>query len=287
MKNEFIKQCYKSDLNYTVHYVYGKNTDRAYNDKLHYDTDLTIAYFKEMTGNIKIEGNTYDLASGDIIILNYDELHCVNIKSEFCERIILYLNESIYKKYNQELNNLFEIFYNRKHGEDNLIRAKTVKEKGLDVLMGEIYEYSAWQNSVGELIALGKITQLLSKLKSKEFEYSESCCTNNSIIDKVLKYISLHFTEELSCDSIAEQMHLSKYYLNRLFKETVGISIWNYIINRRILYFNELVRQNNYIENACIQAGFNNYSNFYRIYKKRTGISPQEFKRSITKNTAS
>ena len=286
MKNDFIKQFYKSDLNFSVHYVYGRNTNSAYSDKLHYDTDLTVAYFKEATGTIKIEGNTYDLASGDIIILNYDELHCVSIESEFCERITLYLNESIYKNYEEEIIDLLNVFYHKKRGEGNIIKAATVQDNGLNILLEEIYNCLTQQSTVFELVALGKITELLSRIKTTQFQNKDSktqLSTKNSVIDKTIKYINLHFLEEISCDEIAQEMYLNKYYLSKLFKENVGITLWEYIINRRILYFNDLIRQNFSIEYAYRKSGFNNYSNFYRLYKKRIGISPQDFKRNLIK----
>ena len=290
MQNEFVKRCYKSDLQYQVHYVSGRDANSAYSAQLHYDTNLTIAYFKKANGNIKIEGNSYDLTSGDIIILNYNELHCVDIQSAFCERITIYLDESIYRNYSEPVNDLLKIFYKRKRGERNLIPASAVRAHGIDVLIEEIKADSAQQEPVSELVAFGKITELLKKLNqtaSQRLESEVAVCSNDPIVEQVIKYISLHFAEDITCDSIAERIHLSKYYLGRLFKEAAGISLWNYIINRRLLYFNDLVRQNYSIEEACGNAGFRNYSNFYRLYKKRMGISPQEFKRSVTKNNGS
>lgn len=290
MQNVFVKRCYKSDLHYQVHYVSGINVTGAYSAQLHYDTDLTVAYFKKASGNIKIEGNSYELTSGDIVILNCNELHHVDIQSEFCERITIYLDESIYRNYSEPVNNLLSIFYRRKRGKGNLISASIVRAYGIDALIEEIKKYSAQQDPVSELVAFGKITELLGRLNQTADQRLESeitTCSNDPIVDKVIKYISLHFSEDITCDSIAGQMHLSKYYLGRLFKEVVGISLWNYIINRRLLNFNDLVRQNYSIEEACSKAGFRNYSNFYRLYKKRMGISPQEFKRSVVKSTAS
>lgn len=290
MQNEFLKQCYKSDLRYQVHYVSGRNVNSAYSEQLHYDTNLTVAYFKKANGNIKIEGNSYELTSGDIIILNYNELHCVDIQSEFCERITIYLDESIYRNYSEPVNDLLRIFYRRKRGERNLIPASVVRAYGIDVLIEDIKACSAQQDPVSELVAFGQITELLRRLNqtaAQQLESEIAICSNDPIVDQVIKYVSLHFAEDITCDSIAGQVHLSKYYLGRLFKDVVGISLWNYIINRRLLNFNDLIRQNCSIEEACSKVGFRNYSNFYRLYKKRMGISPQEFKRSVIKNTAS
>lgn len=286
MQNEVMKRCYKSDLHYQVHYVSGTNVNGAYSAQLHYDTDLTVAYFKKAGGNIKIEGNSYELTSGDIVILNYNELHCVDIQSDFCERITLYLNEAIYRNYKEPVNDLLNIFYSRKQVEGNLIPASIVRMFGIDVLIEEIEELSAQQDPVSELVAFGKITELLRRLNQTAFEKKKleiNTCSNNPVVDQVIKYIGLHFSEDITYESIAGQIWMSKCYLGRLFKETTGISLWNYIINRRLLNFNDLVRQNYPVEEACSKSGFRNYSNFYRLYKKRMGISPQEFKRSVTK----
>ena len=292
MENEYTKQCYESDLRYRLHYVCGKDAKAAYPDRLHYDPDLTVAYFKKVTGNIKIEGNSYELKNGDIVILNYNELHCVDIRGEDCERITLYLNESIYRNYDEAVSALLNVFHKRKQGQRNLIPSVLAKEHGLDLLIEEILRYCAQQDPVSELVAFGRITELLSELNRTVFTQKgaeDTMRTNDPVVDQVIKYVGLHFAEEITCDKIAESMHLNKYYLGRTFKKTVGITLWNYIINRRLLNFNDLIRQGHAAEEAAYLSGFRNYSNFYRLYKSRVGMSPQEFMKYTlrVKHTAS
>lgn len=284
MQGEYVKQVYKSDLGYQVQCVSGTQARRAYSAELHCDTSLTVAYFKKAEGNIKIEGNNYDLASGDMIILNYNEMHCADIQSDFCERITLYISETIYNGYAEPVNELLRIFTERNQGTQNKIPASVVKAYKLDDLLEEISLCASRQTPVSELIGLGKITEFLSTLNravAKVEQVQENTYTNNPIVNQVIQYISHHFAEDITCESIAGSMYLSKHYVGKLFKDAVGISLWNYIINRRLLHFNDLLRQNYLIEEACSLSGFHNYSNFYKLYKRRTGISPQEFKRRI------
>lgn len=282
MQNELVKRSYNSDLQYRVHYVCGKDTSSAYPSDLHYDTDLTIAWFKQGTGTIKIEGNTYLLTSGDMILLNYNELHRVELQSDFCERITLYLSETVYRTYHNALKELLQLFWNRKRGERNLIPSATVHANGLGLLLDEIYNCCTQQDPVLEFVALGKITELLRILNRTVSEQDKSVChshTQNPLIDQIIKYVGLHYTEDINCEVIAQTVHISKHYLARLFKDAVGISLWNYIINRRLLHFNDLIRQDYSVQEAAYQSGFRNYSNFYRLYKSRIGMSPQEFKK--------
>ena len=46
---------------------------------------------------------------------------------------------------------------------------------------------------------------------------------------------------------------------------------------------NDLIRRGDPVTDACFASGFKNYSNFFRLYKKHTGMTPQEFKNSIGK----
>ena len=82
---------------------------------------------------------------------------------------------------------------------------------------------------------------------------------------------------DIDCEIIAKVFRQSKYHISRKFKEITGVSLWEYVIKRRLLHFNDLIRKNHTIENACFESGFNNYSNFFRLYKKHFGISPTEF----------
>lgn len=287
MKKTFKKICYEDNSSYRLHHVTGYNVGKAYSHALHYDTGLTLAYFKHVSGNIKIEGKHYDLKDGDIIILNRDELHCVAIdNNKFCERITLFVNENILKNFDCEMNTFFDAFYNRKRGVGNHISAETAREYGLDTALEIILNHTMINDSVNSVLAICKIIELLAKLNKIISPTSPDIplpTSENPIINNIIKYINNHFTEPINCNDIAEEFHLSKYYLTRFFKETVGISLWDYVIVRRLFLFNDLVRKNYSLQEACYKVGFNNYSNFYRLYKKHMNLSPSQFKEQINK----
>lgn len=288
MKKTFEKACYKSDLRYTIHSVSGTDISKAYPVNLHYDTDLTIAYFKNARGSIRIEGNHYAIESGDIFLLNYAELHCLDLQEGPAERITLYVNEQMYQDHPIDTKRLFAAFYNRPLGLSNRIPAATAKNNSLDILTEEILMLTAKQDIVSALIAFGKITDLLVRLNHlviRDDSASDNISTNHATINQILEYANTHFAEPLSCKDIAKAVNISKFHLERIFKEHVGVSLWNYIISRRLLCFNDLVRQGISIEDACFQSGFNNYSNFYRIYKSRTGMTPRQFKKHASESS--
>ena len=57
--------------------------------------------------------------------------------------------------------------------------------------------------------------------------------------------------------------------------------LWTYVILRRIQRFNELLQQGCAAEEASRRVGFQNYSNFFRLYKKYERMTPAEYKKQL------
>lgn len=264
-----------------MHYVDGYNVGKAYSQGLHYDTRLTLAYFKKGSGCIKIEGTTHQISDGDIFIVGYDELHSTYLDNDkYAERIILYVDEKICDNFPCEKDDFFGVFHNRKRGVGNKIGADYVNRMGIDRLLEKIMEYTERGNGKDITLAICKIVELLEKLNRNIINEPENTDNvKNTVISDVIKYINNHFTENISCEVIADEFHMSKCHLMRIFKKAVGLSLWDYVISRRILFFNDLVVKGETLNDACYKSGFSNYSNFYRLYKKHMNISPNKFKK--------
>lgn len=275
MKEKFRKIRYQTNNDCSVITVNGYDIGKAYERVLHYDPNLTIAYFKKCNGKIKIEGNHYDISDGDVILLNDEEIHCVEIMPKvYCERITLYISKDMATRFNVDPKVLFSAFYKRQ----NKLLSADVNNHGIDVIIEEILKLSKDKNDRNSVIASCKCIELMFALADAQTPDTASGTTHNDTVKKVLEYLNKNFSKITDCDEISSKFHLSKFYLSRLFSENVGVSLWDYVIFKRLLYFNELVRRGNNIEEACYKAGFNNYSNFYRLYKKHMNMTPKEFK---------
>ena len=106
--------------------------------------------------------------------------------------------------------------------------------------------------------------------------------TDEDIGSMVMKYINSNITRELNLDRLAKYFFVSKFYLCRAFKQKNGITVHNYIIEKRVMYAKELIESGETASSAAYRVGFGDYSSFYRAYLKVIGEPPTTPKRKKT-----
>jgi len=95
----------------------------------------------------------------------------------------------------------------------------------------------------------------------------------------VEEYINLHYTEEIRLSQLAELTDMTPVSFSRFFKLRTGKSLSDYIIDIRLGHATrQLVDSTKTVAEICYECGFNNLSNFNRIFKKKKGCSPKEFR---------
>jgi AraC-like DNA-binding protein len=105
---------------------------------------------------------------------------------------------------------------------------------------------------------------------------------STAIISKVIDFIEAHLTteENLDLDKIADMANYSKYHLHRMFSNTVGCTIHQYIQKRRLT---EAARQLVYTDNSIIDislnAGYETQQSFTLAFKRLYEESPQAYRK--------
>lgn len=282
---DFYKFRYKTNFGYWLNHTYGMSAKTSMVGEVHHPKSLVITYFKHGNGIIKIEGRHYDIREGDIYILEPSELFCCTVNDKtFHERITIHITEAFFGQFPCDCSGLSMPFYAREKGVSNLIPAEMVKQYGIDVEIEQLLTLSQSSEPVSSVLAICKVVEILSKLSqivSSKPQIKNDQGHENLTIKEVLEYIGNHFCEDISVDDIASQFSLNKSYLSHLFKEYVGTSVWNYVIFRRINLFNDLMKKGHSIEETSRRIGFQNYSNFFRLYKKHMQMTPKEYKKQI------
>lgn len=100
-----------------------------------------------------------------------------------------------------------------------------------------------------------------------------------SLSQKIINYIELYFSEEISVEKIAGHIHVHPSHLMRTFKKEMGTTITTYINNRRIEEAKELLtRSNLLITDISIMVGFSDPQYFSKVFKKLVSMTPKEYR---------
>ena len=110
---------------------------------------------------------------------------------------------------------------------------------------------------------------------------------NNSDSRRILKiyeYINTRYKDPIRLEELADVVGMSPVSFSRFFKLRSGKTISAYIIDIRLGHATRLlVDTTNSIAEICYECGFNNLSNFNRIFRKKKECSPKEFRENYRK----
>ncbi|MCF0128240.1 MAG: helix-turn-helix transcriptional regulator [Pseudobutyrivibrio sp.] len=109
---------------------------------------------------------------------------------------------------------------------------------------------------------------------------------NQTLYQNVLTFVEQHLDEDVSLERLEQEFFVSKYHVEHVFKEQMGLSLHQYIIKKRLSAVRDAIVNGADIATASLNIGFNDYSGFFRAFKKEYGISPSEYKK-VYGNTVS
>ena len=121
----------------------------------------------------------------------------------------------------------------------------------------------------------------------KAFDQLFACIYQNrniqhtAIFTKSKEYIWKNYNQEISLKKLAEAVGINSYYLSHLFSKRDGVlRFWSILPQIRISIAKSLLKQTNMsIMDICLEVGYQDPSHFSKIFKKKEGIHPTEFRK--------
>ena len=131
-------------------------------------------------------------------------------------------------------------------------------------------------NSLANMLAIHLLRNYTSyPLKLREYDGGLAA----SKLRQVLEYINAHLEEDIQLADLAAAVDMSQCYFASLFKQSMGIAPWQYVVQQRVERAKVLLRQrNNPISDVALQCGFNSQSHFAQQFRKLTGVTPKRFR---------
>ena len=100
-------------------------------------------------------------------------------------------------------------------------------------------------------------------------------------IKKVIDYMNENYTSALSCDELSSLINMDKYRFIRAFKKQMDKTPYEYLLDLKIEKAKKMLKAKDYtITEISMMCGFSSHSHFTTVFKKKTGLSPAEYRMS-------
>lgn len=217
-----------------------------------------------------VEGRRYKLYPGTLLLMRSSESHklIVNSASDYERYVINFSSDFLLQ--NGFDNSILAPLLNRELGQKNRYSPKDF----LNITPISFFEKLEREAEIisPKNAALSNLSSLLSAINIAFLTKSNKETDEGGII----AFVNDNLTKDLSVEEIASFVHLSPSQLSRIFKKLSGTSVYEYILSKRLILFHEKLRAGMGAQEASVECGFRDYSAFYRLYKKRFGVSPSK-----------
>lgn len=268
-------------LNENYHYFHLHDTAGQERSFHYHDFDKIVVM---VSGKVDytVEDVTYPLSPGNILLIRNHSIHRALIDvSEPYDRVIIYLDPDFFEKTfpAARLTECFETA--ERSGNCLLLPDKTTYAELNQILQS--YETAAEDRRTGADAMrdtyLAQMMILINRISAEgETAGAGTSALYDEKITKAVTYINEHFSEEISVESLAAEVYLSKYHFMRLFKAQTGETVHAYIRQKRLLYAARLIRGGTPAIEAARESGFADYSTFSRAFRDSFGIRPGDLK---------
>ena len=106
---------------------------------------------------------------------------------------------------------------------------------------------------------------------------------SKSQLRQIIEYIHRHVDSEIKLTTLAEMAGISQYYFCQLFKQSLGISPYQYVLQLRVERAKQLLKsQKMTICDIALACGFANQSHFTKHFRKLTGTTPKAYWKNLS-----
>lgn len=244
--------------------------ERAFH--MHAHDNYELLFFLSGRGNYLVESTSYPLCPGCVLLMRPGEVHCLHVDaSEPYERMVLHFRREAAEEW------LLTPFEQRDLGVDNLYSPDEIAP----AFVHDCMERLAAEDLSGQMRRV-LLPALLTEF-CRAFDRRTSATLNwtnpSSRIREILVYINTHLNDDLTLNTLCSRFFISRAQLSRLFRDAAGSTVWEYISVKRLIEARRRILGGASALEAAHACGFQDYSAFYRAYKKRYHLSPTDDRR--------
>ena len=229
--------------------------------------NLELLYFLQGSGQVQYGAELYNVQPGDLIVVNAWAVHQV-ISTEPMTYYCLIIDNAFCKFHDIDVTTLQFAQKIRDERFEPLLRQALCKKSNT-----QPFSRTAAKLAVLEL--------LLLLCRGYSVPRKTPTLTDDSArkhVQSALIYIRNNISGDLTADTVAQAVGLSKYHFMRLFKRFTGYTLSAYINAIRCEYAKELLQANRHkVKEVAQLCGFESEAYFSNVFKKHTGICPSAY----------
>lgn len=215
----------------------------------------------------------FDAGYGDVLLFAPGERHMgIHVKDPLYERYYFYIHPLLLRQL-PEGARIAALFQRTSHIKN---RISIPKEVFGELIPKEIILQGA---NAEPLTLLSLFYQLLSRLLQIQDGQPEVSDTTNQLLSEILHYINSSYANIQSASAIAEHFSISPSYMTRLFRDSLSISPYQYLMHIRLDEARRMLEQGATVTEACFSCGFGDCSRFIQYFKREIGITPAKIRR--------
>lgn len=270
-------------------YLVDRNKE-TFSFPLHKHIEYELTFEENCEGSRRIVGDSIEvLGNFDLVLIGSDLEHTweQNVcKSKLVREVTIQFSPDLFSPTLLRKDHMASIH-------QLLERARNGVAFGMGAVMRIYAKFNEIANAKPGFYRFIKLLEILYELSLDEdyhilasSSFSHSKLTPDSRrVRKVEEYIDQHFKEEIRLQTVSDIAGMTPTAFSRFFKLRTGRTLSDYIIDIRLGYAaRQLVDTTSSVIEICNESGFNNVSNFNRIFKKRKGCSPTTFRENYHKN---
>nr|MBQ4320579.1 helix-turn-helix domain-containing protein [Clostridia bacterium] len=254
---------------------------------------ITTEHRQDMGGTLKPNERRYGVEKGDLVIINCETTHAFYANSNdepfVCYDLMFtcdFLDPSLFSGTMFESLSSSLLFYSLFPDEEILgpdLRLSGAGYAEFGELFSKIYlEYTAGDTGYMNMIRAYVIELVVMILRRMNSQQMKLMPRQEELIGTALEYLGEHYkAADISLGELASRVFLNKDYLGRLFKDVTGMTFGAYLQQHRINEARRLLDETDMkISDVSLECGYNDTKNFYRSFRRITGMTPGEYRRS-------
>ncbi|MBO5327149.1 MAG: AraC family transcriptional regulator [Clostridia bacterium] len=256
--------------------------------ELHAHSYCEVFYFISGAGYYTVEGRNYPLTPGCVLLMRDGEIHKIHLDPDRpYERIAIHFRLDDVLGQGGAFAPLRSLILDRSPGCGNLFLANSKEsEMFLNACFSRVCRSTRSNEELGMQLT-ATLPMILSELYAiRESSSSQELLTRREgdpVLTEVIDYINHNLTAIGSLSELQQRFFFSKSTLNRMFLESTGSTVWEYVIIKRLHAARRMLIDGKSAASAASACGFGDYSAFYRQYRRIFGESPCRERKSSKK----